>query len=551
MAHCSTRWVFAVASLALLAGLSGAAELPIFTDVTRQAGIKFKHSYGDLELDNIVESTGTGSCMFDYDNDGFLDIYLVNGAWTDGISDNRARHLRGELRNQLYRNNGDGSFADVTEQTGTGGNTFGTGCSAADYDNDGDVDLYVLNYSANALYQNDGNGRFIDVAKRSGLGVPRWSVHAVWLDIDNDGWLDVYVANYLKYDDGVFREFFAAQGHPGPLSYSGEPDSLFRNNGDGTFSEITERAGVFKPNGRAMSVAAADFDNDGRPSIFVTNDAMGNYHFENRGGLSFSENALKWGLAYGENGQNVSSMGPAIGDINRDGRLDVFIPDLNYSTLLLQGEHGFQHEIRSSGLSLAMGQYTGWGPVLFDYDNDGWLDLFTSHGNAHHEYSEEDTLARNSGDGTFEDVSLQSGPYFREKYVGRGVTHGDYDNDGDVDLLVANLNDVPNLLRNDGGNRNHWLRVEARLKFPTGTRHAIGARVTVTTGDLRQIEDLVPTRGYLGQADPRLHFGIGKAAVVDVVEIRWPDGVVEKLHNVKANQTLRLTHEPQPASTKP
>jgi hypothetical protein len=551
MAHCSTRWVFAVASLAWLTGLSGAAELPIFTDVTRQVGIKFKHSYGDLELDNIVESTGTGACMFDYDNDGFLDIYLVNGAWTDGISDNRARHLRGELRNQLYRNNGDGSFTDVTVKTGTGSDTFGTGCSAADYDNDGDVDLYVLNYSANALYQNDGNGRFIDVAERSGLGVPRWSVHAVWLDIDNDGWLDVYVANYLKYDDGVFREFFAAQGHPGPLSYSGEPDSLFRNNGDGTFSEITERAGVFKPDGRAMSVAAADFDNDGLPSIFVTNDAMGNYLFENRGALSFSENALKWGLAYGENGQNVSSMGPAIGDINRDGRLDVFIPDLNYCTLLLQGEHGFQHEIRSSGLSVAMGQYTGWGPVLFDYDNDGWLDLFTSHGNAHHEYSEEDTLARNSGDGTFEDVSLQSDPYFREKYVGRGATHGDYDNDGDVDLLVVNLNDVPNLLRNDGGNRNHWLRVEARLKFPTGTRHAIGARVSVTTGDLRQIEDLLPTRGYLGQADPRLHFGIGKAAVVDVVEIRWPDGVVEKLHNVKANQTLQLTHEPQPAATKP
>lgn len=551
MAHWSTRWMLAVASSTLLTGVGGAAELPIFTDVTRQVGIKFKHSYGDLELDNIVEGTGTGACMFDYDNDGFQDIYLVNGAWTDGMSDNRARHLRGKLHNQLYRNNGDGSFTDVTKQTGTGDDTFGTGCSAADYDNDGDVDLYVLNYAANALYRNDGNGRFTDVAERSGLAIPRWSVHAVWLDVDNDGWLDVYVANYLKYDDGKFREFFAAQGYPGPLSYGGEADSLFRNNGDGTFSEITERAGVFKPDGRAMSVAAADFNNDGLPSIFVTNDAMGNYHFENRGGLRFSENALEWGLAYGENGQNVSSMGPAIGDIDRDGRLDVFIPDMNYCTLLLQGEHGFQHEIESSGLSVVMGQYTGWGPVLFDYDNDGWLDLFTSHGNAHHEYSEEDTLARNVGNGAFEDVSLQSGPFFREKYVGRGVTHGDYDNDGDVDLLVVNLNDVPNLLRNDGGNRSHWLKVEARLKFPTGTRHAIGARVTVTTGDLRQIEDLLPIRGYLGQADPRLHFGIGKAAVVDVVEIRWPDGVVEELHDVKANQTLKLTHELQPTEAKP
>ncbi len=551
MARSSARWMLAVACSTLLTGAAGAADLPVFTDVTRQAGIGFKHSYGDLELDNIVEGTGTGACFFDYDGDGFLDIYLVNGAWTDGLSDNRARHLRGKLRNQLYRNDGDGSFTDVTEQSGTGDDTFGTGCSAADYDNDGDVDLYVLNYAANRLYRNDGNGRFTDVAKASGLEVPRWSVHAVWLDIDQDGWLDVYVANYLKYDDGKFRDFYAAQAYPGPLSYGGEPDSLFRNNGDGTFSEITKRAGVFRPDGRAMSVTAADFDNDGLLSIYVPNDAMGNYHFENRGGLRFSENALEWGLAYGENGQNVSSMGAAVGDIDRDGRLDVFIPDMSYSTLLLQGEHGFQHEIESSGLSVVMGQYTGWGPVLFDYDNDGWLDLFTSHGNAHHEYSEEDTLARNKGDGTFEDVSRQSGQFFREKYVGRGVTHGDYDNDGDVDLLVVNLNDAPNLLRNDGGNRNHWLGVEALLEFPTGTRHALGARVTVTTGDLRQIEDVQPVKGYLGQADPRLHFGLGKAEVVDELEIRWPDGVVEKLHDVKPNQTLKLTHQPRPREAGP
>jgi hypothetical protein len=198
-----------------------------------------------------------------------------------------------------------------------------------------------------------------------------------------------------------------------------------------------------------------------------------------------------------------------------------------------------------------MGQYTGWGPVLFDYDNDGWLDLFTSHGNAHHEYVEEDTLVRNVGNGTFEDVSVRSGPYFREKYVGRGVSYGDYDNDGDIDLLVVNLNDHPNLLRNDGGNRNHWLTVEARLKFPTGTRQAIGARVSVTTGGFRQIQDLVPTRGYLSQADPRLHFGLGKAEVIDAVEVRWPDGAVEKLENVKANQALKLIHEVKASGTQP
>jgi hypothetical protein len=244
-------------------------------------------------------------------------------------------------------------------------------------------------------------------------------------------------------------------------------------------------------------------------------------------------------------------MGPAVDVTDRDGRLDVFIPDLNYCTLLIQTEDGFQHRTQTAGLSVVMGQYTGWGPVLFDYDNDGWLDLYTSHGNAHHEYVEEDTLVRNTGDGNFEDVSVSSGEYFYEKYVGRGVTYGDYDNDGDLDLLVINLNDRPNLLRNDGGNRNNWLKVEARLKFPTGTRDAIGARVTVTAGELRQLEDLAPVRGYLSQADPRLHFGLGKVDVVDAVEIRWPDGSVEKLENVKANQTLKLVHETQAGETQP
>ncbi|HEY5657267.1 MAG TPA: CRTAC1 family protein [Myxococcota bacterium] len=551
MARASARWLLAAALSACPLGASGAPELPVFTDVTRQAGIAFRHSYGDLELDNIVEGTGTGACLFDYDDDGLLDIYLVNGAWTRGVSDNRARHLRGKLHNHLYRNQGDGSFSDVTQQTGTGDDRFGTGCSAADYDNDGDVDLYVLNYGRNVLYRNDGSAGFSDVTEQAGLTVPRWSVHAVWLDINGDGWLDVYVANYLEYDDGRFREFFAAQAYPGPLSYGGEPDALFLNNGDGTFSEITERAGVLQPDGRAMSVTAADFDNDGALSIYVTNDAMGNYHFERREDLHFAETAREWGMAYGENGQNVSSMGAAVGDIDRNGRLDVFIPDMNYCTLLLQGEYGFEHAIERARLSVALGQYTGWGPVFFDYDNDGWLDLFTSHGNAHHEYGEEDTLARNNGNGTFEDVSPKSGPFFREKHVGRGVAHGDYDNDGDVDLLVVNLNDAPNLLRNDGGNRKHWLGVDARLKFPKGTRHAIGARVTVTTGELRQIEDVQPVRGYLGQADPRLHFGLGDATRVDAVEIRWPDGVVEKLENVEADRVLRLTHELQPPGKRP
>jgi hypothetical protein len=516
-----------------------AGELPVFTDVTRQAGITFRHSYGDRHLDNIVEGTGAGACFFDYNNDGWLDIYFVNGAWTKGVSSIQDRDLRGKLTNHLYRNNGDGTFTDVTAESGTGDKTFSSGCAAADYDNDGDADLYVLNYGPNVLYRNNGDGTFTDVSKQSGLDDPRWSVHAVWLDYNNDGWLDVYVANYLKYDDGKFRDFYPAQGYPGPLSYGGEPDRLYRNNGDGTFTEVTHEAGVFRPDGRAMSVTAADLRNTGRLGIFVPNDSMENYYFEPDGRGGFADKALEYNLAYGENGQNVASMGPAVGDINRDGLLDVFIPDLNYCTLLLQTRHGFEYRTATAGLAVVMGQYTGWGPVLFDYDNDGWLDLFTTHGNAHHEYVEEDTLVRNKGGGSFEDVSDVSGQYFHEKYVGRGAAYGDYDNDGDLDVLVVNLNDSARLLRNDGGNRNHWLKVEAKLAFPTGTRDAIGARVTVITGGLRQIEDLVPQRGYLSQADSRLHFGLGKAASA-TVEIRWPDGQLERRENVQANQTLRL-----------
>ncbi len=533
----------AIVSLLLASIPAGGDVLPTFTDVTLLAGIDFRHSYGDRKLDNIVEGTGAGACFFDSDNDGFQDIYFVNGAWTRGVSDNFGRDLRGKLRNQLYRNNRDGTFTDVTDRSGTGDMTFSSGCSAADYDNDGDVDLYVLNYGPNVLYRNNGDGTFTDVSRESGLDFGGWSLHAVWLDYNGDGWLDVYVANYLQYDEGKFRDFYPAAGYPGPLSYAGEADILYRNNGDGTFTDVTRETGVYRQDGRAMSVTAADMDNDGRLEIFVTNDAMENYYFVPQGDGTFVDLAVEKGLAYGENGQNVASMGPAVGDINRDGMLDVFIPDLNYCTLLIQEEHGFEYRTRDVGLAVVMGQYTGWGPALIDYDNDGWLDLYTSHGNAHHEYVQEDTLVRNLGNGHFEDVSDRSGPFFREKYVSRGVAYADYDNDGDIDILVVNLNDRPNLLRNDGGNANNWLKVDPRLKFPRGSREAIGARVTVTAGALRQIEDVVPVRGYLSQMDPRLHFGLGKADRVDEVEIRWPDGTVEKLRDVKPNQTLTVVRE--------
>lgn len=519
-----------------------AASLPVFTDVTDEAGIGFKHSFGDFDLSNIVEGTGAGAMFFDYDNDGDQDIYFCNGAWLDEVSDNRGRSLRGKLANALYRNNGDGTFTDVTATAGVGDMHFSFGCSAADYDNDGDLDIYVLNYGPNVLYRNNGDGTFTDVSRESKLDNSLWSLSAPWFDYDKDGDLDVYVVNYLLYDRGAFRAYYAAQGYPGPLSYEGRPDALYRNNGDGTFTEVTHDAGVYNPDGRGMSATVADLDNDGILDIYVTNDAMENYFYVGRPDHTFFEDALVRGMAFGEGGQGVSSMGPDVGDVDGDLRLDVFIPDMSYGCLLLNRGEFFEDRTNASNLAIVCGQYTGWGGLLFDYDNDGFLDVFVANGDAHHEYPEEDVLMRNNGDGTFSDVAAQSGEYFHQKYVGRGTACADYDNDGDLDLLVVNLNGRARLLRNDGGNRNHWIMVAAKL--PNG-RDAIGARVTVEAGGRVQFRDLVPVRGYLSQSDSRMHFGLGVHDRVDRIEIRWPDGKISIRENVSADRHIVIV-QPQP-----
>jgi len=512
--------------------------LPVFTDVTEETGINIKHSYGDFDLSNIVEGTGAGAMFFDYDGDGWLDIYFVNGCWLKNVNDNRGRNLRGKLANTLYRNNGDGTFTDVTKKAGVGHKGYGFGCSSADFDKDGDLDLYILNYGPNVFYLNNGNGTFTDISKSSGLANSGWSLSAPWFDYDGDGDLDIYVANYLEYDSGKFRSYYAAAGYPGPLSYRGQPDALYRNNGDGTFNDVIKEAGIFQPNGRAMSATIADLDNDGFLDIYIPNDAMENYFFKNTGKGTFENEGLMMGLAFGEGGQGVSSMGPATGDVDRDGWLDIYIPDMGYGCLLMNRKDYFEDRTEPSNLAVVCGQYTGWGGVLFDYDCDGYLDIFVANGNAHHEYTEEDVLMRNDGTGKFVDVADKSGAYFRQKYVGRGATYGDYDNDGDLDLLVINLNDTPRLLRNDGGNKNNWITIQARL--PGGKSDAIGARVIVTAGSLTQMRDLIPVTGYLSQADPRCHFGLGKASRADTVEIRWPDKQATKLKDVNANQILTV-----------
>jgi enediyne biosynthesis protein E4 len=520
------------------AGGAPAGRLPVFTEVTAKSGIAFKRSFGDHELSNIVEGTGSGACVFDYDGDGKLDVYFPQGRWEKTVSDNRGRDLIDQLRNALYRNKGNFQFEDVTPKAGVAGRSFAFGCSAADYDDDGHVDLIVLTYKGPELYHNDGDGTFTEVTEKAGLADTRWALNAVWLDYDRDGHLDVFVSNYLEYDEGRFRSYYAAAGYPGPLSYNGVSCALYHNDGDGTFTDVTKKAGVANPGGRAMSAVAADLNNDGWMDLYVANDSMENYYYENRSDGTFAERALELGLALGQNGQGVSSMGPAVADLDGDGNLDILIPDMDYGSLLSKQGGFYTDLVGRSGLAVICGQYTGWGAVLLDYDNDGHPDVFIVNGNAHHEYPEDAVLARNDGKGVFVDVARESGDFFQTKWVSRGATWADFDDDGNVDLLVVDTSGPPHLLRNEGGTGNHWLKVDARVRG--GRRTAIGARVTIMAGGRRQFQDVIGVNGYLSQGDARAHFGLGAADHVDSVSVRWPDGTTDEWKDVTAGQVLRV-----------
>ncbi len=513
-------------------------KLPVFVDVLPKSGIAWQRSFGDHELSNIVEGTGSGACVFDFDRDGKLDIYFPQGRWETTVSDNRGRDLIGQLSNALYRNKGGFQFEDVTEKAGVAGKGFAFGCSSADYDGDGDEDLLVLTYNGPELYRNDGKGAFVDVTEKAGLVDPRWSLNGAWLDYDRDGDLDLFVSYYLEYDSGKFRSFYAAAGYPGPLSYNGTSCALYRNNGDGTFADVTKAARVQNAGGRAMSAVAADLNNDGWADIYVANDSMENYYYENRHDGTFAERALELGLALGQNGQGVSSMGPAVADVDGDGNLEILIPDMDYGSLLSKKGEFYSDLVDRSGLAVICGQYTGWGAVLLDYDDDGFQDVFIANGNAHHEYPEDAVLARNNGQGVFVDVARESGDFFQVKWVSRGATWADFDDDGNVDLVVVDTSGPPHLLRNTGGAGNHWLKVEAKVKG--GGRTALGARVTITAGGRKRFQELIGVNGYLSQGDNRAHFGLGTEEKVELLEVRWPDGTTDSWKDVKADQAFRV-----------
>jgi len=530
---------FAFLCLSLYISLASAQSQKIMLrDVTQAAGINFVHNIGDDEMSNLVESNAAGCAFFDCDGDGDLDIYFVNGAYNETISHIRGRANKGKLTNALYRNNGDQTFTDITIQSGIRHEGVGMAVVTADYDNDGDQDIFITNWGGNVFYRNNGDGTFSDITEEAGLISHLYGIGCTFLDYDLDGFLDLYVGNYIEYDPD-YHYFYAADKFPGPLSYHGQPDILYHNNGDGTFRDVTKEAGVYNQDGRAMGVSSCDYDDDGDFDIFVANDAMENYLYRNNGDGTFTNVALQTATGFGENGDATSAMSGEFGDIDSNGLVDIIVPDMAYSCIYKNTGVGYFEDMSARmGLAAACGQYTSWSGNLFDFDQDGWIDLFISNGHPHRLIGEEDLLMRNITGKRFENISHNLGSDFQAKFVGRGSATGDYDNDGDLDILVLNLNARPCLYQNEGGNTNNWLLI--RLTGTKSNKDAIGSRVRITIGDNSQTRWRVSSSGYLSQSDYRIHFGVGDHTLIDTIEIRWPSGKIQNINNVKVNQILEV-----------
>lgn len=519
-----------------------AANDDYFQEIGKEIGIDFIHSIGDKELSNIVESSGAGAAFLDYDQDGYIDLYVCNGTWLKGLS---SGDKPAELpHNHLYRNLGNGTFEDVTKKAGVGDPWYSMGVTVGDYNNDGYPDLYVSNYGTNVLYKNNGNGTFTDVTSRAGVGGKEtdFSTGAVWFDYDNDGFLDLYVGNYLNFDPN-YKYYYAPDGFPSPMAYDAQPDVLYHNKGDGTFEDVTKSMGITDRDGRAMGVGAADYDDDGFVDIYVANDHSMNYLWHNNGGKGFTDVGIPSGTAFGQSGESAVSMSVDFADYTGSGRMDMFISDDKYCRLYENMGNGiFSDRSYTSGIAMPAGQYVGWSSSFIDYNNDGLVDIFKANGALKHLYGQEDQLFENIGGGKFKDVSTESGKYFLKELVGRGACFGDYDNDGDIDGYIVNLNDRGSFLRNNKGNQNNWIALN--LVGTTSNRDGIGARIKLTAGGKVYVTQKKSTTGYLSQNDPRIHFGLAKNEMIDKIEIKWPSGKFQVLENIKVNQILPVK-EPQ------
>jgi hypothetical protein len=517
-----------------------------FTDITDGAGITFKH-ISTPEKRYIVESMSGGVALIDYDNDGNLDIYFVNSLTVDLVKSG------GKTKSALYHNNGDGTFTDVTDKAGVGDIGWGMGAAVGDYDNDGNDDLYVTCVGPNHLLRNNGNGTFTDVTSKAGVGDARWSAGAAFVDYDNDGQLDLFVANYIAFDFNNLPEFGKGRQcqykgiavQCGPRGLPGVGDTLYHNNGDGTFTDVSKKAGVSDPNGYyGMGVIASDFDEDGRVDIFVANDSTPNFLYHNNGDGTFKEIGFSSGTAVNENGSEQGCMGVTVSDYDHDGRLDLFVTNFDDDYNILyhnDGRNSFNDVSYAAKVAAVSLPYVGWGTKFFDYDNDGWVDLFVADGHVYPQlqnFRQRNLVHHNNRDGTFKEVGEQLGTPFLEKRAGRGAAFGDIDNDGDVDIVINNLDGAPQLLRNDGGNANNSVLI--KTIGVKSNRDGIGARVKIVAGDLTQKDEVRSGASYISHNDLRLHFGLEKRSRIDLIEIRWPSGVVDKITNANVNRILTI-----------
>jgi hypothetical protein len=534
----------------------GNTSRPIrFEDIAKRAGIHFVTENSPTPEKHQPETMPAGIALFDYDGDGLLDIYLVNGAEMPSLVKTGPKYY-----NRLYHNNGNGTFTDVTERAGVAGAGYGMGVAVGDYDNDGWPDLFLANVNGNQLFHNNGDGTFTDVTAKAGLsgathsGRKMWSISAGWFDYNRDGLLDLFVVNYVDWDPRYEPACVGLNGrgycHPG--SFAPLPNTLYRNNGDGTFTDVSAETGISAILGKGMGVAFADYDGDGWPDVFVANDNSPNLLLHNLGGKRFEEVGLQAGVAYNEEGNVLAGMGVDFRDLNNDGLPDIWHTAIENETFPLyvnQGNGNFLNAGRESRLANLTLPMSGWSNGIVDLDNDGWKDLVVARGNVmdnieevsrHFRYAEPNSVFRNLGNGQFGDVSATAGADFTRPAPNRGLAYGDLDNDGRMDLVVTSLGGSVRVLRNVTETRNHWILL--KLVGTKSNRMGIGAQIRITTDDGRRLYNEVTTStGYSASSDPRVHFGLGSSRVIREIEIRWPSGTRQLLHDVAADRVMEVT----------
>jgi len=550
------RLLATIPAVKRLAGtLPPQATPPLFEDVTARSGIRFKHAASRTSQKYLPESMGAGVAMFDYDNDGWLDLFFVNGARIPDPMPRGASPDKSDPRfwNRLYRNNHDGTFRDVTEAAGLEGRLYGMGVATGDYDNDGNVDLLVTNLGGNILYHNNGDGTFTDVTAKAGVGGSGWCTGACFVDYDRDGRLDLIVTRYLEWD--FSSNVFCGEHKPGYRAYC-HPDQfnaisylVFHNNGDGTFTDVSKKCGLAGSPGKALGVAINDFDADGWPDVFVANDSVAEQLFHNNHDGTFSEVALLAGLAYDQNGRAFAGMGADFGDYQNNGWPAVFVNALaNQQYKLFRNDKGkFEDVTDAIGLGALTISHSGWGAKWIDFDNDGWLDLFVAQGHVMDNielteprlhYREPALLLKNEQNG-FRNVSAQGGPALMVPMAARGAAFGDLDNDGFVDVAINSNDSSALILRNSGKSGNHWLTLQ--LIGSASNRDAIGSKIRLIADRALQQTAFVSTAGsYISASDKRAHFGLGSSNKVQLIEITWPSGIMQRLESVAANQILTV-----------